>query len=178
MAIYTKLGDRGKTSLYDLNNSQRNRVSKSSKRIEAIGGIDALNSCIGVLITKINSPKIIKFLKETQRNLFIVGSIIAGSSLRFPITKTKKLERIIDEYESKLPVLSNFILPGGGDAGSQAHFVRSLTRNAERSIVSLSEEEKINEKILMYINRLSDYFFILSRWLNHNDGVEEDLWKV
>ncbi len=165
MAIYTKRGDKGETSLYDKNSRQNIRVSKDSLRIEAIGAIDELNSYLGVASAD---------LKDIQRDLFTIGSILAGAKLRFPKSKIKKLEKVIDKLEGTLPVLKNFILPGGIQTAANLQYARALCRRAERAIVRL---EIKNQEILAYINRLSDYLFMLARKANYDVGIKEEVWK-
>ncbi|MFV1916920.1 MAG: cob(I)yrinic acid a,c-diamide adenosyltransferase [Patescibacteria group bacterium] len=187
MAIYTKRGDKGKTSLYDKFSAQRERarhdsmssarrVSKSSLRIDVIGSVDELNSFLGIVISSSENPKLTYQLKEVQRNLLTIGSILAGSDLRFFKTKTKGLEKVIDEIEGKLPPLKNFILPGGSKLASQLQFARSLTRRVERSIVALGKEDTVKSEILLYLNRLSDYLFMLARDANYSTGLKEEVW--
>jgi cob(I)alamin adenosyltransferase len=176
MAIYTKMGDGGKTSLYDKSGGKRKRVSKDSLKIEVIGVIDELNSFLGVTISFSNISEISFYLKEAQRSLLTISSIIAGKKLRFNLSETKKLEKIINKFEKNLPALSNFILPGGTVLASHLQFVRSLARKAERRIASLSQKEKVNSSILVYFNRLSDLLFILARFANFEAKVSEEVW--
>lgn len=172
MAIYTKKGDKGETSLFL---KRPTPVSKDSVRINAIGTIDEANSYLGVVISE--SPELKKSLNEIQRNLFVVGSILAGAKLRFSRTKTKKLERAIDRLEGTLPVLKNFILPGGSKIGAKLLFVRTLVRRAERATVSLNLAEKVKPEIMIYLNRLSDYLFMIAREVNLKEGFKEEVWK-
>lgn len=170
MAIYTKKGDRGETSLF-----LKKRTSKDSLRIVAIGAIDEANSYLGVVISE--SPELKKSLNEIQKNLFVAGSILAGAKLRFSKVKTRKLERVIDKLEGKLPVLKNFILPGGGKVGAKLFFVRTLARRAERAVVRLNRFEKVKPEILVYLNRLSDYLFMIGREVNLKEGKKEEVWQ-
>lgn len=176
MAIYTKRGDRGKTSLYDKDSTQRDRVSKDSLRVRAIGALDELNSYLGVVIASSQNPNLAGRLKEAQKNLFTIGSIIAGSKLRFFKTKTKELEKEIDELEGELPVLKNFILPGGVSTASHLQYSRALCRRVERAIVTLSKEKLVKPQILTYLNRLSDYLFMQARSVNHKLNISEETW--
>lgn len=177
MAVYTKKGDRGETGLYS--SSQKPiRVSKSSVRIRALGAIDELNSFLGLVAAFSSKKSLNKTLDEIQTNLFTINSIIAGAKLKFDIKNTKKLERQIDEMEGKLPVLSNFILPGGTKTGSMIHFARTLVRRAERELVELNNSKKIPNEILMYMNRLSDFLFMLARETNYNGKSSEKIWKI
>lgn len=176
MVIYTKRGDKGKTSLYDKDSAQRDGVSKDSLRIRAIGALDELNSYLGVVIASSQNPNLTGRLKEVQRNLFTIGSILAGSKLRFFKTKTKELEKEIDELEGELPVLKNFILPGGASTASHLQYSRALCRRAERAVVSLSEKDPVKPQILIYLNRLSDYLFMQARNENHKLNITEETW--
>ncbi|KKQ36370.1 MAG: hypothetical protein US53_C0055G0001, partial [Candidatus Woesebacteria bacterium GW2011_GWA1_37_7] len=131
--------------------------------------------------------KVENILEEIQRDLFTIGSILAGSDLRFSISKTNKLEKTIDEFEGKLPVLKNFILPGGSLLGSYLHLGRTVARRAERGVVSLSlslrnqkefkNKRVISESVLPYLNRLSDFLFMLARYTNISSGEKEKIWK-
>lgn len=170
MAIYTKKGDRGETSLF-----LKKKTSKDSARIGAIGAIDEANSYLGVVISE--SPELKKSLNEIQRNLFVAGSILAGAKLRFSKVKTRKLERVIDRLEGSLPVLKNFILPGGSKVGAKLFFARTLARRAERAVVRLNRFEKIKPEILVYLNRLSDYLFMIGREVNLKEGKKEEVWR-
>lgn len=180
MAIYTKRGDQGQTSLYDVKNAQDKRVSKNSMIINAIGSVDEVNSFLGIVASQIDSADFKDKIYEIQRNLFTVGSILAGAKLQLQRDKVTKLEKEIDEMEGTLPVLMGFILPGGSKLSSHLHYVRSLVRRAERSLVALPESSVVRlplTDILVYINRLSDYFFMLARKVNFDAKVEEKKWK-
>lgn len=177
MAIYTKRGDKGETSLYVKSSTQGDRVTKDSLIIQTIGALDELNSYLGIVISSSEDPVLIDRLKEVQRNLFVIGSILAGSKLRFFKTRTRKLEKVIDELEGKLPVLRNFVLPGGSEVASHLQYARVLTRRAEREVVSLGERELVKPQILTYLNRLSDYLYMLARQVNYQEGIKEELWR-
>lgn len=176
MAIYTKKGDKGKTSLYDETSAQKERVSKDALKIRAIGAIDELNSFLGVVVSFSESLNLTRRVKEIQRDLFTIGSILAGSNLRFFKTKTKRFEKAIDEIEGRLPPLKNFILPGGSKLASYFQYARSLARRAEREVVALNEVSPVKPQILEYLNRLSDYLFMLARDANYRAGVKEEVW--
>ncbi len=176
MAIYTKKGDKGQTSLYDPSNTQLIRVSKDSLKIKAIGAVDELDSFIGVAKALTADKLFSKILSDIQRDLLTIGSSLAGSKLRFTKPKTKKLEKLIDKWEGSLPALSNFILPGGTPLAAQLHVCRSATRRAEREIKALSDIEKVSDNIKMYINRLSDFFFMFSRKINFDAKLKEEIW--
>lgn len=176
MTVYTKKGDKGETTLYHKRSNQKNRVSKSSLRIRAIGAIDEVNSFLGIVVSGAEA-KIGKTLKDIQRELFLIGSILAGANLRFYSTKTRRLEKQIDEMDKILPPLKNFIFLGGTGTGAQLHFARSLVRRAEREVVRLGQKEKVKPQILKYLNRLSDFLFMLARKASSDAGVKEEIWK-
>ena len=188
LKIYTKTGDKGETSLFG-----GKRVSKSSLRIEAIGLVDELNSVIGVAIAEIQNSKfkIQKFklkikseLEKVQHDLFEIGSSLANPSTK-PYTlnarrlkeRVAEFEKLIDQLTAELPELRNFILPGGGETGSQLHLARSICRGAERRIVALAKKEPVEPSILQYFNRLSDLLFTMARFVNHKEKKREIIWK-
>ena len=177
MKIYTKTGDTGKTSLLE-----GTRVSKADIRIEAYGNVDELNSYIGMLRDQEINKKRLDFLLEIQNTLFIIGSTLAQRTPKHKIPEIKKeyvsaLEKEIDILETSLPPLKNFIIPGGNTAASFAHIARTVCRRTERSIVQLHEIEIINPLILQYLNRLSDYLFVLSRSICKELSITETLWN-
>lgn len=176
MVIYTKRGDRGKTSLYDKTSGQRKRMPKDSLRASSLGAIDELNSYLGVVISSSEDMALNKKLKDIQNNLLTIGSLLAGSSLRFFKTNTRRLEKEIDEMEGELPVLANFILPGGSKIASNLQYARTLARKAERRLVTLNEEKKVKTQVLTYINRLSDYLFTLARDINYKMEIKDEVW--
>ncbi|MCL4419039.1 cob(I)yrinic acid a,c-diamide adenosyltransferase [Patescibacteria group bacterium] len=173
MPIYTKTGDKGKTGLFS-----GIRVSKASPRIEAIGMVDELNSVIGLTISITTNREIKKELIGIQKDLFVIGGALAN-----PLQKVKLLERVkefenkIDEMTKKLPPLFNFILPGGGKSGSALHLARTVARRAERRMVELSRKEKVPGDLIIYINRLSDLFLTMSRFVNHKEKKKETIWR-
>lgn len=174
MPIYTKTGDKGDTGLFS-----GKKVSKASLRIEAIGTVDELNSVIGLVISQITNSKsqITKELIEIQKDLFQIGATLANPPQKINLSKRiKEFENLIDKITKDLPPLFNFILPGGGVAGSSLHIARTVCRRAERRIVSLSLREKIQPDILIYINRLSDLFLTMSRFINKKENQKETIW--
>ncbi len=176
MAIYTKKGDKGETALFNSKTSQRALVAKDSLIISAIGAIDEANSYLGII--SINEEfGMKKIIEKLQKELFTIGSILAGTNLRFYATKTKYLEGEIDKMQRKLPAIKHFILPGGTLAGAQLYFARALIRKAERAVVALNKEEEIKPQVLTYLNRLSDFLFVLARTANYNHGVKEKYWQ-
>jgi cob(I)alamin adenosyltransferase len=176
VTIYTKRGDKGKTSLYKKDPNNRNKISKSDCLIHALGAIDELNSYLGVITSHSQDQKLNKTITDLQKDMFTIGSIIGGSGLRFSKSKTTKLEKIIDELEKKLPPLKNFILPGGSKVAAHLQYARSLARKAERTTVALNEDEKIRPQVLTYLNRLSDLLFMLARQANFRMGIKENVW--
>ncbi|HEX6981929.1 MAG TPA: cob(I)yrinic acid a,c-diamide adenosyltransferase [Balneolaceae bacterium] len=179
MKIYTKRGDSGETSLFG-----GTRVSKSSARIEAYGTVDELNSIIGLAASHTLSQKGTFWAEKLQEQLFVLGSDLAT-----PISKKTRINRIsdeeiealeqaIDEMEGELSPLKNFILPGGSQPGAILHFARTVCRRAERAAVACSKEEDISEASVKFLNRLSDFLFVLARYENKYLSVEEKTWKV
>lgn len=178
MKIYTKGGDKGKTSLLG-----GKRVSKSDIRIEAYGTVDELNANIGLLKDYDISDDHKVSLLKIQNDLFKMGSILACevdpdkyNLPRIEDSDISEIEKNIDEMEKELPVLKNFILPGGDLAVSQCHIARCVCRRAERLIVLLSEEEETDDVIIRYLNRLSDFLFVLARKIGHDKGINEINW--
>ena len=181
LKIYTKTGDLGKTSLIG-----GTKVPKSHLRIESYGTVDELNSYIGLVSDMItdNESKII--LKEIQDRLFTVGSSLACDPDKEPLMKIpdlkeqdiELLEKEIDKMNEVLPVMKFFILPGGHTAVSSIHVARCVCRRAERLCVNMQEHELfVDPLVIKYINRLSDYLFVLSRYIGHLLGIEEVAWK-
>lgn len=175
MPIYTKTGDKGTTGLFS-----GKRVSKASYRIEAIGTVDELNSTIGFVISGLRTTDygLRKELIRIQNDLFEVGGALANPKQKNNLSKrTKEFEKLIDELTKKLPPLFNFILPGGGVTGATLHIARTVCRRAERRIVSLPVKEKVQPEIIIYINRLSDLFLTMSRFINMKEKKKETIWK-
>ncbi|GAA4346728.1 cob(I)yrinic acid a,c-diamide adenosyltransferase [Hymenobacter saemangeumensis] len=179
MKIYTRTGDKGLTSLIG-----GTRVPKSSLRIECYGTVDELNSYIGLLRDQdINAPRR-PLLKEIQDRLFTIGSSLAAdpekSRMKLPDlheADVSLLEDEMDRMNAELPELRAFILPGGHPTVSHGHVARCVCRRAERLVIHLQEESFVAELVVMYLNRLSDYLFVLSRYMAHELGVEEVTWK-
>jgi cob(I)alamin adenosyltransferase len=175
--IYTKTGDKGKTSLYD-----GRRVSKASHIIELLGAIDELNAYLGILAIYIESEEK-DLVYKRQNELMRLSAMIAtykgkvNPKKHFSINKKviKELEMEMDKWQSDLPPLDHFILPGGNNPASKAHFARTLCRRAERILVSLHEQEPMPLVILEYMNRLGDWLFLFARVLNKGEDI---LWKV
>ena len=180
MKIYTKTGDSGQTSLLD-----GKRVEKYHPKIEAYGSVDELNCFIGCLRTEIqsNSIEIDQDLQSIQSLLFQIGSALAATKsedihkyLQASDAPIENLEKAMDEMSAQLPELKNFILPGGVRTASYSHICRSVARRAERKIVQLEDENL--QWAVRFMNRLSDYFFVLARFLNHRAGIKDPIWKL
>ena len=180
MKIYTGFGDEGKTRLYG-----GDIVDKDSLRVQAYGTVDELNSVVGLLITYTDKKELIDELYAIQDNLFELSSQLASpqenhsNQLPSPITDDtiNEIEMKIDEMDKRLKPLKNFILPGGVRGAAISHLARTICRRAEREIITLHQTEAVNQQILVYINRLSDYFFVLSRIINLENNHSDILWK-
>ena len=179
--IYTKTGDQGKTSLIG-----GTKVLKSHIRIEAYGTVDELNSYIGLLSDQFNHENTTRSLREIQDRLFTIGSSLACDPDKEPLLKipdlkeedVKWLENEIDMMTASLVPMKSFILPGGHISVSTAHVVRCVCRRAERHCVNMLEHQVfIDPLVIKYLNRLSDYLFILARFIAHELKIEELLWK-
>ena len=170
--IYTRTGDDGTTEL-----SNRERIDKSDIRIEAMGNIDELNSILGLLRSNNIPIEISGYLLNIQHRLFDVGAELAmpGNALISP-ESVEKLENLIDSYNSTLPSLKEFVLPGGSLSASICHVARTVCRRSERTLVRLAHNESLNTETIRYINRLSDLLFVFARTLNHEGGNKEVLW--
>ena len=178
MKIYSKKGDKGKTSLIG-----GKIVDKHNLSVDAYGTIDELNSFIGLLKDYVEDKKINEVLHNIQLKLFSVGSILASAdnnnfSEKVSIEKKdiEDIESNIDNMNNQLPDLKNFIIPGGHKISSYCHVCRSICRRAERKISELNNLYQINPYILSYVNRLSDFFFVLSRHVKNSDNIEETYW--
>lgn len=176
--IYTKTGDKGETALFG-----GKRLPKSHLRIEAYGTVDELNSWIGLLRDCIEQEAVRNLLKEIQDRLFTLGSNLASDPDKEMITPdilendVQQLEKEMDMMNEILPLLKNFILPGGHVIVSYAHISRCVCRRAERNVVALAQQESVDEIIIRYLNRLSDYLFVLGRKLAQDLGAEEVIWR-
>jgi cob(I)alamin adenosyltransferase len=178
MKIYTKTGDRGDTRLFD-----GTAVRKNDERVEAYGDVDELNSFIGAAVAFVKDEGLVRTLAEIQKDLFTVGAQLANPKFKdanekFQLRRARieDLEKGIDKFETELPVLRQFILAGGGPAGSLLHIARTVCRRAERRVVSLSEKVEINPDVIEYLNRLSDFLFVIARVVNHREGKQEIPW--
>ena len=177
--VYTKTGDAGTTSLIG-----GTRVSKADCRLDAYGTVDELNSFIGLLISYLEVDKDIDFLHWVQNKLFSVGSYLATDLTNAELSPAsiisaedvKKVEFEIDVLDDLLPPLHAFVLPGGETAAATSHVCRTVCRRAERAILAIVADYQISDDLLAYMNRLSDYFFVLCRKINFEAGKEEIIW--
>ncbi len=181
MKIYTKTGDKGTTSLIG-----GTKVPKSHLRIEAYGTVDELNSYIGLCKDLLTDTQGQKILLEVQDRLFTIGSSLACDPIKEPkmripdLTETdvELLEKEMDRMNETIPPMKNFILPGGHITLSQLHIARCVCRRAERCCVRLeTESQEVEEIIIKYLNRLSDYLFVLCRYAGHQLNISEIPWK-
>ena len=178
MKIYTKTGDKGSTSLLG-----GTRVSKAHLRIHAYGTVDELNSWIGLLRDQEVNTKRKDLLKEIQDRLFTAGSTLAAdpekSGIKIPDLREEDitlLEEEMDKMDADLPAMKNFILPGGHQSVSFCHLARTVCRRTERLVIELGEQESVAEIVPRYLNRLSDYLFVLGRMMGQELNAEEVPW--
>ncbi len=170
--IYTRTGDNGTTSLFG-----GQRTEKSSKRIQAIGDIDELNSIIGIVMSHSQEEDIRQILLDIQHGLFNIGSYLATvGENAMALPDIVFVESAIDELDAKLPPLTQFILPGGEQSAALCHLARAVCRRAERHMVELQTEDSGIDPIMIFINRLSDLLFVIARSLNHRHLVSEQVW--
>lgn len=185
MKIYTKTGDQGETGLYG-----GTRISKSSARVESYGNIDELNAFIGLAKSEIKEKEVLDQLKKIQFDLFTLGSesatpvdklFLGNGKPRLPLMiseiETEELEKWMDEFNEKLEPLQYFILPGGGKTTATLHIARTVCRRAERSLVHLNETEEVRSELIKYLNRLSDYLFVLARYISKLNVESEEYWN-
>ncbi|MBK7100009.1 MAG: cob(I)yrinic acid a,c-diamide adenosyltransferase [Sphingobacteriales bacterium] len=179
--IYTKTGDKGTTSLIG-----GKKVSKGDVRIEAYGTVDELNSYIGLCRDLLSDAETKAVLYEIQDRLFTIGSELAcdpGKATKMSLPDLheedcKLLETEIDKMNDILPVMKSFILPGGAVSISHLHIARCVCRRAERCVIRLGEDEKVDPIIVKYLNRLSDYLFMLARFVAHQNNIAEIPWRA
>jgi cob(I)alamin adenosyltransferase len=177
--IYTKTGDAGETSLFD-----NTRVMKSNARVDAYGEVDETNACLGVARAAGVGHDIAGVIEDVQKDLFAIGARLADPSAHIAPRVTKatvteaqvqRLEETIDRFESELPPLRRFILPGGSPAGAVLHLARTVCRRAERRVVGLGADQ-VEPIVVTYLNRLSDLLFVMARVVNHRAGKGETEW--
>lgn len=177
--IYTKTGDTGETSLYG-----GRRVPKFDLHLEALGQVDEANAALGLAFTQLGAEMYWTELEAIQNDLFTIGSelatppdeTIAGFSLITDL-RTTELEQAIDVMEAELPKLSNFILPSGSSLAAHLHLARTVVRRAERAVTRLAAQEQVRPEVIQYLNRLSDYLFVLARHANMKAGGKETKWQ-
>lgn len=180
MKIYTGFGDKGSTALFGGNIVKKNHV-----RVEVYGTLDELNSLIGLLRAKNKNEELDHILFRIQNEIFVISSEIAAPdedkrskfSDEIDEKHIAQLESEIDNYSDQLEPLKNFILPGGSEDASIAHLARTVCRRAERILVSLNDDLTVRSVVLVYLNRLSDLFFVLARYLNKLNNIDDVGWK-
>ena len=180
MKVYTKTGDKWTTSLVG-----GTRVPKTHDRLVAYGTVDELNSFLGLLITYAADGQDVAFLQLVQNCLFVVGSYLATDQAKMSLKSASvvtpvmvaEMENEIDRLDALLPPLSAFVLPGGSRGAALCHVCRTVCRRAERRILTLSAEVEIAPELLAYMNRLSDYLFVLSRKINLDAKKDEIFWN-
>lgn len=172
--IYTRTGDDGSTGLGD-----GSRVAKNHLRVEAYGTVDELNAHVGVLRAELAQDHAAQaFLQDVQHDLFdLGGELCIPGYVLLNTAAISEAEAAIDQLNAQLPPLKDFILPGGSKAAAVAHVARTVCRRAERRVYTLSQQEPVNEEGLKYLNRLSDYLFVLARVLARENGGQEVLWR-
>ena len=179
--IYTKKGDDGKTELGD-----GKRIVKFSTRVEAYGTVDELNAMIGTITSMNMETKLDSCLERIQNDLFDLGADLClpedttrpmnTEPLRVEKSLTERLESEIDKMNKRIDPIRSFVLPGGNEIAAKLHLCRTICRRAERLVVKLIENEKVNKEALKYLNRLSDWFFVAAR-VSNDDGKKDVLWK-
>jgi cob(I)alamin adenosyltransferase len=171
--IYTRTGDTGTTGLGD-----GSRVAKDHVRVEALGAVDELNSCLGLMLAEPLGEDVRHLLIEIQHDLFDIGGELSiPGYTRIQAEHVSQLERVLDHHNADLEPLKEFILPGGSRAGALCHLARTVCRRAERRVVSLASVQSLSPYCQQYLNRLSDLLFVLSRVINRGDGSSDVLWR-
>ena len=174
--VTTKTGDKGETSL-----GTGERVRKDHPRVNALGDLDYLNSVIGWTVSSFSTSHIVRELKKIQQDIFNISGDISlpdSESVLLKKERIKDIEDQIDIITNKLPPLKEFILPGGSELISRLHIARTSCRNAERSLISMYGNDNLNQLHAKYMNRLSDYLFLLARLVKHNEGSKEEHWDL
>jgi cob(I)alamin adenosyltransferase len=180
LRIYTRTGDDGETGLFG-----GGRVPKSDARVDAYGVVDELNAVLGLAIASVRDASISELLSSIQPDLFIVGAHLATPETTrgrrptlppFPVERIAEFERRIDEAEAELPPLDAFVMPGGSAGGAALHHARTVCRRAERAVVGLAAEVAVDGDVIVYLNRLSDLFFVLARLENQRADEPERKW--
>jgi cob(I)alamin adenosyltransferase len=183
MKIYTKTGDGGETGLFG-----GGRVSKSDPRVEAYGDVDEVNAHLGWAGTLLSHLSLEATIRRIQSDLFTLGADLAtdpdasaaatANTVRIGEADVRGLEDLIDGWDKDLKPLRNFILPGGAPGAAALQACRAVCRRAERSVVRLAAREAVNPMAVVYLNRLSDLLFVLARWVNSREGIDEPLWTA
>lgn len=172
--VVTRTGDGGQTALIG-----GERVSKGSLRVDSYGEVDELNSCLGLAASWLQDAQALELLQVVQHRLFTVGADLAApDGVQVPRVQAghvEELEQAMEPLMDELPPLEEFILPGGGPAGAALHLARTVARRAERSTVALASHESVNEQAIIYLNRLSDFLFVLARVVNKRQNQPETL---
>jgi len=169
-------GDKGDTSLFD-----GNKISKDDYQVEAYGNVDELNSYIGLIRSSNKQNELDSVLEKIQEDLLAIGSNLASTNANQNLPeiteqKVKFIEESMMKFEKELPQLKHFILPTGTNTAALLHVARTVCRRTERSIVSLSKEKQLDQNLISYVNRLSDLFFTLARYVNYKEGKQEKEW--
>jgi cob(I)alamin adenosyltransferase len=179
MTIYTRTGDDGTTGLLG-----GQRVRKNDLRIECCGTVDELNATLGLAAVRAEAV-LVAYLREVQNDLFTLGAHLGTpantpQTMRLPPLDTPliaRLEQQIDQAEKELPNLTQFILPGGGETGARLHLARAICRRAERVVVKLALQQPVEPLMVPYLNRLSDWLFVMARLANHHAGLGDVVWQ-
>jgi cob(I)alamin adenosyltransferase len=183
MKIYTKHGDSGETSLFG-----GERVAKHFDRVEAYGSVDELNAILGEVLSLSELPEnVVATFSQLQADLFVLGADLATPEAASDVAKAKVrriaakdievIESWIDSLDQELPELKTFILPGGCASGAKLHVARTVCRRAERAAVKCHQSDPLNPACIAYLNRLSDFFFVAARYVNHAAGAPETPWR-
>jgi cob(I)alamin adenosyltransferase len=179
--LYTRGGDRGETSLFG-----GERVPKDHLRVDAYGQLDELSAALGLLIVALPADELRDQLQQVQNELFDLGAELATppeSRLEYKLppgveeADWRRLERLLDVYDAQVPPLRAFVLPGGHETAARAHLARTVCRRAERAVVRLAHEDEVRADVITYLNRLSDFLFVVARVLNVRAGVPEVEWQ-
>ena len=183
MKIYTKTGDDGSTSLFG-----PERVGKDHMCVETYGTVDELNSVLGLASCACRFKDLQEILLDVQNQLFDLGADLAASrlqqadninrstALRIDANHVSQLEKHIDTLDAKVPALSQFVIPGGSEMASRLHHARTVCRRAERCCVALDRGDRLGGDAMAYLNRLSDLLFVMARWANRLEGIEDVVW--